>query len=183
MAAEDVFCSVFHLRGTDIFISGNLQIRAEKPVAKEEMPWQAKFLLNCSAGSWSWRLSHNNYLLSPVNVFFLFCSCTDSTAPTRVCPSFHKSSLSFGRAWICPVQHLISSATGCSTHIRSMDAPVSKSILNLLRLLKCSKAAPPYPGRCLTCIWETPSTPPLPPANSCWVKWVEKAPIKSRFMT
>lgn len=183
MTAEDVFCTWIHLWGTDNFINGNLQIRAEEPVAKEGMPWQAKFLLKCSAGSWSLRLSHNNYLLSPLNVSFS-CSAAVLTAvlPPESAPHSTRAVWASGEPEICPVQQLISSATEFRTYIRSMGAPVSKSILNLPRLLKCSKAAPPWPDRCVTHTGQTRSTPFPQPClllNNCWVKWVIKASPKN----
>lgn len=175
VSAEDVFCCRFHLWGTDNFINGNLQIRSERPMAKDGMPWQAKFLLKCSAGSRGLRLSHYSYLLSPLNVSFSrSAAALTAVLLPQFAPHSTRAVWAWGKPEICPVQQLSSSATQLRTHIRSMGAPVSKSILNLLRLLKCSKVAPPHPKRCITCPWQTQSTPfPQPWLLQITVGWNE----------
>lgn len=116
---------------------------------------------------------------------FPFCSCADRLLPPEPAPHSTRAVWVSGETEICPVQEFISSATEFRTYIRGMGAPVSKSILNLLRLLKCSKSAPPYPHRCVTCTQQTQSTPfPQPCLLQITVGWNEwqTPPRISRFI-
>lgn len=134
-------------------------------MAKEGMAWQAKFLLKCSAGSWSWRLSPSHYLLSPLKVSFASCAA----ALTAVLPP-EPAPHSTRAVWASREPQSVLSNNSSAQQQNSdwhwnHGCSCQQSILNLLRLLKCSKAAAPYLHRCATCTWQTQS-PPFPSPDS-----------------
>lgn len=127
-------------------------------------------------------------------VFFLFWSCINSSAPASVCHSFHENSLSSGRssehrAWnLSPPT--IYQQYNAEFKLEAWVLLAFKSILQSAQTFKMLQGSTTMP---LTDALPTYSRldPKLPevllpqprlPPNNCWVKWMIKAPIKSRFI-
>lgn len=195
VTAEDSFCQIFHLWVTDKFINGNLQIRAEKPTAKKGLSWQAKFRLKSSTGSWGFKIES-----LPLSAFtfkyvrFSLWSCIDSSAPASICHSLHKNSLGGALSTepeICHVNYLPALQHNAEFRLEAWVLLLAfKSILQSAQTFETPEGSTTIP---LTDALSTSGRrdpklsegllpqPDLPPSN-CWVKWMTKAPLTSRFI-
>lgn len=128
-------------------------------------------------------------------VFFLFWSCIDSSAPASVCHSFHGNSLSFGRSSEHGARNLSRPTTYQQYNAEfKLEAWVFllafKSILQSAQTFKLLQGSTTIPltDALPTCSRLDPKLPealllqPHLPPNNCWVKWIIKALIKSRFI-